>query len=318
VERLRAGGARVELLTFAAGEASKNRATWGALTDRMLAAHCGRDTAVVAVGGGVTGDLAGFVAATYHRGIPVVQVPTSLVAMVDAAIGGTTGIDTTVGKNLVGAFHQPRLVVCDPAVLATLPVPALAGGAAEMLKHGAIEDAAYFEAVTAAAAGILAADVRALEPLVARSVEIKAAVVSTDERESGRRAVLNFGHTVGHAVEAASGWTVPHGAAVAAGMVVEATLGETLGITATGTAARLARSVARFDLPAWIPDGLAAEALLDGMRTDKKARARRVRFSAIGGIGRAHRGSDGAWTVAVDPERMRATLESSRRGQPVV
>jgi 3-dehydroquinate synthase len=200
----------------------------------------------VALGGGVTGDLAGFVAATFLRGLPFVQVPTSALAMIDAAVGGKTAVDVPAGKNLVGAIHQPRLVLADTETLCTLPAAGLADGMAEAVKHGVVADASYLGYVEQHSAAILARDPRVMEHVVARSVEIKAAVVAADPLEAGRRAVLNFGHTVGHAIEAAAGFSVPHGAAVAAGMVAEARLGERVGRTVAGTATRIAAAIARF------------------------------------------------------------------------
>src|SRR6185503_16072131 len=170
------------------GETHKTRETWSRVTDEMLAQHVGRDGVVVALGGGVVGDLAGFVAATYLRGIPVVQIPTSLVAMIDASIGGKTGVDVSAGKNLVGAFHPPALIVVDPTLLATLPERELRGGFAEAIKHGVIADAAYFDRV-------VRERVAPSFDIVARSIEIKAEIVNADPREGGRRKVLNFGHT---------------------------------------------------------------------------------------------------------------------------
>lgn len=305
-ERLAGEGRRAALLSFPSGEQSKTRATWADLTDRMLAERFGRDAAVIAVGGGVTGDVAGFVAATYLRGVPVVQAPTSLVAMVDASVGGKTGVDAPAGKNLVGAFHQPRFVACDTAALATLPDPAFADGLAEALKHGAVADAQYFGFLESSGGALAAREPGAVERLVRRSVEIKAAIVAADERETGQRAILNFGHTVGHAMEAASQYRVSHGAAVAAGMVAEARLGEVLGITLAGTADRLRAALPRF--------GIAAAPLLDvpaivrHMSADKKSRDGALRFALIACVGEAHRSTDGAWTVPVDTAVIRQAL----------
>lgn len=311
VDRITARGVRAQLFTFPAGERAKTRATWGDLTDAMLAARFGRDAAVVAVGGGVTGDLAGFVAATYLRGIPLVHAPTSLLAMVDAAVGGKTGVDVPAGKNLVGAFHQPRLVACDLATLATLPADPFAGGMAEALKHGAIADADYFESIAAAVAPLRARDTTVLERLVSRSVEIKAMIVAADEREAGRRAALNFGHTVAHAIEAASRWSVAHGPAVAAGMVVEARLGEALGVTAAGTAQRLTQILPHFGLPTALPVGLPAPTLLAAMAVDKKVRAGVVHFTLLERIGAVHQPNPAVWTIAVQPRDVSAALQTT-------
>src|SRR6185312_7677005 len=222
LERLRARGANVQLFEFPAGEWNKTRETWARLSDRLLEHQFGRDSAVIALGGGVVGDVAGFVAATYLRGIPYVQVPTSLLAMIDSSIGGKTGVDVTAGKNLIGAFHQPRLVVADLDVLSSLPRSQLAAGIAEAVKHGVIADAEYFAFLEATPDAILRGDAAAVERLVTRSIEIKAAVVAEDEREMGRRAILNFGHTVGHAIEATVKYDMLHGEAVAIGMAYEA------------------------------------------------------------------------------------------------
>lgn len=288
--------APAELFSFAAGEASKTRETWTALGDAMLRAGFGRDACVIALGGGVTGDIAGFVAATYMRGIPWVQLPTSLLAMIDASIGGKTGVDVPGGKNLVGAFHQPRLVLVDPDVLTTLPIRELRHGLAEAVKHGAIADAAYHDWIHASANALCASDPTALERLIHRSIQIKAEVVSEDPFEQGRRASLNFGHTVAHAVERLTRFAVPHGQAVSMGMVAEARIGEEAGITERGSAQRLAATLSALGLPIAIPAGLQAEDLLDAALGDKKARSGRIRWSLIERIGRAATGASDAWT----------------------
>ena len=306
--RLIAAGLDTRLFTFPAGEAHKTRATWADLTDALLAARIGRDGAIVALGGGVTGDLAGFVAATYLRGLPFVQVPTSALAMIDAAVGGKTAVDAPAGKNLVGAFHQPRLVVADTDTLRTLPAAGLADGLAEAVKHGVIADAEYFGVLEERANAILARDAGVLEHVVARSVAIKAAFVAADPREAGRRAVLNFGHTVGHALEAAAGFALPHGAAVAAGMVAEARLGERTGRTEPGTAARITAAVTRFGLPATPPPGLEVSALIDRMRSDKKVRAGALRFALPAAIGTPDGDDARGWTAEIAADVVRDAL----------
>lgn len=308
---LRAAGMPAEVFGFPAGEWNKTRESWTALCDRMLAARIGRDGAVVAVGGGVTGDLAGFVAATYHRGIPWVQVPTTLLAMIDSSIGGKTGVDAPHGKNLLGAFHQPRLVVADPAVLGTLAPAQLAAGMAEAIKHAAIADAAYFAELEAARPPVTA-DAALLERIVARSVEIKADIVATDERETGRRATLNFGHTVGHALEARSGYALLHGEAVAIGMVVEARLAEALGVCGAGTARRITAALAHHELPVVIGGEADVDSLIDAMRQDKKVRDGALRFALPTGVGEFRAHGDGAWTVEVSEAWVRRVLEGSR------
>lgn len=280
--------------TLPAGEASKTRDTWARITDELLAAGLGRDSVVVALGGGVVGDLGGFVAATYMRGVPVVQVPTSLVAMIDAAIGGKTGVDTTAGKNLVGAFHAPALVAVDPGLLETLPPRELRCGLAEALKHGAIADAAYFRAVAENGAALQRAASSDRHEIVSRSIAIKSAVVTADPRESGQRKILNFGHTFGHAIESASGYTLPHGEAVAIGMVLEARLGERLGVTAAGTADAMAAALTSLGLPTTSPAGDASD-IVARTHGDKKTVAGRVEYALPAAIG-----SFGAWTTPVD------------------
>jgi 3-dehydroquinate synthase len=307
VQRL-AAGRRAELLTFPAGEGNKTRETWASLSDRMLAAQFGRDSAVIALGGGVVNDVAGFVAATYLRGVPLVQVPTSLLAMIDSSIGGKTGVDVPAGKNLLGAFHQPRVVVADPDLLGSLASVQLAAGLAEAVKHGVIADAEYFAFLEAEYAAIFAKHAPALERLVRRSVEIKAGIVAQDEREQGRRAILNFGHTVGHAIEATSKYEVLHGEAVAIGMVYEGRLAESLGIAAGGTVQRITGVLERLHLPTERPDGSQVDELIAAMRADKKVRAGEIRFALPTAIGSTH-GSDGiGWTVAVREDAIRHVL----------
>lgn len=305
---LRAAGMPAELATFPAGERNKTRETWSALCDRLLASPLGRDGAVLAVGGGVTGDVAGFVAASFHRGIPWVQVPTTLLAMIDASIGGKTGVDTAQGKNLLGAFHQPRLVVDDLDVLGTLTPPQLAAGMAEAVKHAAIADADYFAFLERAVVPITG-DGASLERVVARSVEIKAEIVSSDEREQGRRALLNFGHTVGHALEATSGYALLHGEAVAIGMVVEARLAEAVGVAEAGTAPRIATALMHHRLPIDLPEGTGADSLLAAMRHDKKVRSGELRFALPLRVGAMHGSAAQQWTVAVPDALVRQIVE---------
>jgi 3-dehydroquinate synthase len=307
---LHQAGLRVDVFAFSAGEASKTRDTWAAVTDAMLEAEIGRDAAVLVLGGGVPGDLGGFVAASYMRGVPVVQVPTSLLAMIDSSVGGKTGVDTPAGKNLVGAFHQPRIVVVDPDLLSTLPDAHLRAGMAEAVKHGAIADGEYLEWIEANAQAMLAGDGEALCRLIVRSVEIKAEVVAADEREGGRRKSLNFGHTIGHAVEALSGYTLLHGEAIAIGMVEEARLGERAGITAPGTSARLRRVLTKLGLPVSLPVELDAAGVVEGTRTDKKARNGKVEYALLETCGAASPGH-GRWSHPISDELVADVLGSS-------
>lgn len=297
----------VELLTFPPGEASKSRGTWAELTDRMLDAGLGRDAAVAALGGGVAGDLAGFVAATYLRGVPVVQVPTSLLAMVDASVGGKTAVDTRHGKNLVGAFHHPALVAADPEVLETLPAAERAAGLAEAVKTAAVADAELFGWMEDRKERLAVGDPEPVARLVQRCMEIKAGVVARDPRESGLRQVLNFGHTVGHALESRSGWDLPHGHAVAAGMRAEARLGEGLGVTEPGTADRLADLLEGCGHRGRPEAELAPAALMEAASADKKVRRGEVRFVLLARVGEVVRGEDGAWSRPL-PEAGREEL----------
>jgi 3-dehydroquinate synthase len=313
-------GRAVSVHPFPHGESHKNREEWARLTDALLGEGVARDGAVVALGGGVTGDLAGFVAATYMRGIPVVQIPTSLVAMIDASVGGKTGVDVPAGKNLAGAFHPPAFVLADPDLTGTLPRRERAQGLVEALKHGAILDSAYFEALLADAGALLDGDPGATEGAVRRSVEIKAGVVSRDEREGGLRQVLNFGHTLGHALEADSHYRMPHGTAVARGMVLEARLGERLGVTEAGSAHRIAEGVRALEIDPDTPpvDGATLERLLGLMRRDKKVRGGEIRTVLLSEVGQAS--PEDGWSRAVPETTLRSLLQeetAAPRGERV-
>jgi 3-dehydroquinate synthase len=311
VEALRANGFDAHLFPFPAGEHYKTRDTWGALTDALLAAGVGRDGAVLALGGGVSTDLGGFVAATYLRGVPLVLVPTSLLAMVDAAIGGKTGVDVPAGKNMVGAFHPPRLVVTDPDTLRTLPDAEYRDGLAEAVKHAAIADAAQFEWIAAHAAALAARSPEHVEALIRRSVEIKVGIVREDPLERGRRATLNFGHTVAHALERLTGYAVSHGRAVAIGLVAEAELGVAVGVTRVGVPATIARLNRSLGLPCALPPGIDAQALLAAAVGDKKSRRGTLRFALLAEVGAAAPAVDGGWTHPVDAALARAVLQKA-------
>jgi 3-dehydroquinate synthase len=295
--RLGRGPWKGAALTFPPGEPSKTREQWARLTDLLLEQGYGRDTGIVALGGGVAGDLAGFVAATYMRGLRYLQVPTSLLAMLDASVGGKTGVDTPQGKNLIGAFHPPSAVVADPRALTTLPERDYRGGMAEAVKHGLIADAEYFDWMGREAEALLRRDEAALTHLVRRSVEIKAAVVSGDEREAGRRAILNAGHTVAHALEQVTTYAIPHGEAVALGLVAECALAEGLGVAPPGLGATVSALLERLGLPVRLRQSVAAERLIGAMATDKKNRGARVRFALPSDLGSMDPGDQ--WTREV-------------------
>jgi 3-dehydroquinate synthase len=239
-------------------------------------------------------------------------VPTTLLAMIDSSIGGKTGVDVPAGKNLLGAFHQPRLVVVDPEVLASLPPAQLIAGMAEAVKHGVIADADYFAFLETSHGRALACDPATIDRLLTGSIEIKAAVVAGDEREHGRRAILNFGHTVAHAVEATTKFTLLHGEAVAVGMAYEARLAEALTIAAPGTAQRICSLLERVGLPLERPAGAGVEDLLLAMRLDKKARAGTVRFALPQTVGTMCGDDERGWTVAAPEQLVREVLAGTQ------
>ena len=286
-----------EIFAIPPGESAKTRETWAQVTDDLLSTGFGRDTLVVAAGGGVVGDLGGFVAATYMRGVPFVQIPTTLLAMIDASVGGKTGVDTSAGKNLVGAFHQPAMVIADPSVLATLPANHFRAGLAEALKHGVIADAEYFGRIAQARENT-ARDERGLTALIAESVRIKASVVARDERESGLRKVLNFGHTIGHAIESVSNYRLLHGEAVAIGMALESALAEQIGVAKPGTCDAIRDALNGIGLPSTFP-ALDRDAVLAATKSDKKAKAGRVEYALPAKIG-AMAGEATGWSIPVD------------------
>jgi len=307
---LRAAGLRATRIDVPDGDASKNLAQLGRLYEAFLDAGLDRSSVVVALGGGMVGDLAGFAAASYLRGIPFVQVPTTVLAMVDASIGGKVAVNLARGKNLVGAFHQPRLVWIDTAVLASLPRRERAAGFAEVVKAGALWDAAFFARIERDAEALLELDARRLLPVLARACAIKAEIVARDERESGLRMLLNLGHTLGHAVEALARYRgVLHGEAVSMGMVHAGRLSEALGMAPAGTAERLSTLLGRFGLPTELPRRHSREAYLAALRVDKKSRDSQIRYIALREIGRAE-------AVSLTPARILPAgwLERGPRG----
>ena len=304
----------VTVLTIPAGESSKNREQWSRLTDELLSAEFGRDSGVVALGGGVVGDLAGFVAATYMRGVPFVQIPTSLLAMIDAAIGGKTGVDTRAGKNLVGAFHHPALVIADPLALATLPLAHVRNGLAEAIKHGVIASRAEFEWISSNLAALLREGGPPLEVadhLVRANIAIKSGIVARDEREGGVRKTLNFGHTIGHAVESLSGYAMLHGECIAVGMVVEAHIAARLGLADSSLAATIAKLLRAAGLQTSVPAQMTAAAVLAATRSDKKARAGAVEYALPAKLGEMA-GADRGFAIAVPDAVVSESLSLSR------
>lgn len=277
-----------ELHVIPDGEQYKTVETWYGIIDRLVRMQARRDATIVALGGGVVGDIAGFAAASYMRGIRFVQAPTTLLAQVDASVGGKTGINHVQGKNLVGAFHQPAAVFIDSATLSTLATREFSAGMAEVVKYGAIRDPAFFRWLEQESDAIGTRDASALEHLIHRSVVNKAEIVAQDEKESGIRALLNFGHSFGHALEAETSYRrFLHGEAVSIGMVVAATLSEGRGICEPGTASRLETLLTRFGLPVRIPADLAIENLARSLELDKKALATGLRLVLLDTIGAA-------------------------------
>jgi 3-dehydroquinate synthase len=269
------------------GESHKTLANVARILDVLVANRFGRDCAVVALGGGVVGDMAGFAAATYQRGVAFAQVPTTLLAQVDSSVGGKTGVNHPGGKNLVGAFHQPVAVVADTGTLATLPPRELRAGLAEVIKYGLICDAAFFAWLEAHIDALLAGEAAALAQVIRRSCEIKAEIVGKDEREHGERALLNLGHTFGHAVESATGYTQwLHGEAIGAGLVMAARMSLESGHLGAEELERVTRLIARAGLPTAVA-GVQPDVALDHMRIDKKVQAGRIRLVLLRGIGSA-------------------------------
>ena len=295
------------VLTFAAGESSKSRERWSSLSDQLLGNGYDRHTVLVAFGGGVASDLAGFVAATYHRGVPWIAVPTTTLAMLDAAIGGKTGVNTPRGKNLVGAFHPPSAVLCDPSALTTLPERNYREGLAEAVKHAVTLDASFGRWLLTHAPAIAARDSHVLESLIRTSAGLKADIVMADEREADRRAVLNAGHTVAHALEGASDYAIPHGEAVAIGLVLETRVSELMRVARPGTADEVASLLERMELPTTVPPGLDRDRMMELMHSDKKNRDGKIRASLLAAFGEAAR-DDNEWTQPIDVDLLAALL----------
>lgn len=275
------------LLTIPAGEEHKTLATANELYGQLLECGLDRQGTIVALGGGVTGDVAGFVAATYLRGVDFVQCPTTLLAMVDASVGGKTGVDLPQGKNLVGAFKQPTAVLADIDTLRTLPAAEFAAGMAEVIKHGLIQDPGLFASIEQEGARYRNASPARLQSLVSLAIQVKRDVVQADPFEQGRRALLNLGHTFGHALEQVSQYQISHGQAVAMGLVAAADLSVRLGYCPEALPARLRPVLAQVELPTQIPAGLEPAAIYRAMFTDKKKQANRLRFILLRDVGRA-------------------------------
>ncbi len=287
-DALRAAGFIATGIEVPAGEASKSLDALARLYDRLTAAELDRASPIFALGGGVIGDLAGFAAATYLRGLPLIQIPTTLVAQVDSALGGKTAVNHRAAKNLFGAFYQPRLIVADTATLTTLPAREFREGLGEVIKYGAIMDAPFIAWLETAMPAILAREAAPLEAMVERSLRHKAYVVANDEREGGLRKILNFGHTLGHALEASAGYgSYLHGEAVAIGMVAAARLSARYAGLSAGEALRLERLIEAAGLPTRMPPGWESDSFLRALRLDKKRAGDAVEFVLLDRLGHA-------------------------------
>jgi 3-dehydroquinate synthase len=289
---LERAGVQALRVTLSDGEARKNWESLNRILDALLENRCERSTTVIALGGGVIGDLAGFAAAVFLRGVPFIQVPTTLLAQVDSSVGGKTGINHPLGKNMIGAFYQPKMVLADTDTLATLPARELAAGLAEVVKYGLILDRAFFDWLEANMERLTARDEQALTYAIRRSCELKAEVVAGDERESGARALLNLGHTFGHAIEAGLSYgTWLHGEAVASGTVMAARLSHAMGMLDDADVARISALLQRAGLPVEAP-ALGADTYLDLMGMDKKVEGGKLRLILLRAIGQAYVSSD--------------------------
>jgi 3-dehydroquinate synthase len=285
LQSMESAGLNADLLSFPHGEEHKNLATVGSLISQAARMGIDRKSMFIALGGGVSGDVAGFVAATYMRGVPFIQIPTSLLAQVDSSVGGKTGVDIPEGKNLVGAFYQPEAVYIDPDVLHTLPQREYINGMAEVIKHGIIRDAEYFQMLDLKFDQVMALDPVVLEKLIHVSCSIKSIVVAEDEKESNVRRILNFGHTIGHAVEAASDFEIPHGFAVAIGMVAAARISVLKGVLGNEKLAAVIFMLKRYGLPTEVPEDLDRDRIKSYLLTDKKRIGSKTSFILATDIG---------------------------------
>jgi len=274
-----------DLFTFPEGEVYKTRETKQKLEDQLLEKGFGRDSCIIALGGGIVTDLAGYLAATYCRGVPFVSVPTTLLAMVDASYGGKTGVNTPHGKNLIGAIYQPKKVAIDPLFLKSLPHTRLQEGVVEMIKHGWIANSAYFSFLETHVKALLALDFDIIENAIFESCRVKKTIVEEDEKENGKRRLLNAGHTIGHALETVSNYTLSHGDAVAIGLLVEARMAKQIGGLSENAYQRLYNLLKNFGLPLQVPSQFSEEAILNALPYDKKTIKGKPRFVLLKDIG---------------------------------
>ena len=298
-------GLEVDTIQLPNGEQTKNLDTITQIVAELLNKRHNRGTTIIALGGGVIGDTAGFVAASYQRGVDFIQIPTTLLAQVDSSVGGKTAVNHALGKNMIGAFHQPKAVYIDINTLRTLPPRELSAGLAEVMKHGILADTQYFEWLEGQVDGLLNLDEDVITHAIKRSCEIKASIVSADEKEEGVRALLNLGHTFGHAVETSEGYGAwLHGEAVGVGMVLAADLSLRMGRISSLEAMRVKNLAEKFRLPVKLPEGSSSKVLFDLMALDKKVTDGGIRFVLMDRIGKT------ALVDNVDPELVKLTLES--------
>jgi len=306
-QMLSRSGLPVDRIEIPAGEASKSMATVPNLVGNLIALNATRQSFLIALGGGVVGDLTGFIASIFMRGIDYMQIATSLIAQVDSSLGGKTGVDTPDGKNLVGTFHHPKAVLIDPVFLKTLPEGEFQNGLSEVIKYAIISDQDLFDLLTTRAAEIVAREIDLMQHLVARSCKIKAQIVEADEKEGNLRRILNFGHTVGHALEALSAYTLSHGEAVATGMVAAALMSQKLGHLDRDVYHRIVTLIRSYQLPTTISPDSDTQKILQFMAHDKKVAGRRLHWVLISRVGRP-------FVTPEVPERIvRETLEELKQ-----
>ncbi len=284
-ERLAGAGLEVDLFVFQSGEQNKTRATKEEIENQLFEKGFGRDSCIIALGGGVSTDLGGYIAATYCRGIPLVMIPTTLLGMVDASIGGKTGVNVPHGKNMLGCIYQPKMVLIDPDTLRSLPLKELRNGAVEMIKHGVIADDRYFADLNDHVDELLSLHSETLEKAIYESCRIKKEIVEHDEKESGKRHLLNFGHTVGHALEHVTNFSISHGEAVAIGMLVESHLAVQLGKLKQRDLNAIKAILIKYGLPLKLEKKFSIESIIDAMTLDKKSQKGIPRFVLINAIG---------------------------------
>lgn len=306
--RLRNMAIKSDLIAFPAGERSKNCQTVLDLSNRLLDVNVDRKSALIALGGGVTGDLAGFVASVYMRGIPVIQVPTTLMAQVDSSIGGKTGINLPTGKNLLGTFHQPEIVLTDIKFLETLPEEEFNNGLSEVVKYGAISGEPLFGKLEDGIDRVLKRDMGLLEEIIAMACMIKADIVGQDEKENDVRCMLNFGHTLGHAIETASRYTISHGSGVAVGMIAAVRLSERISVLAREEARRIEQLIEALGLDRRVPRGISTDDILMALRQDKKRVGDSIQFVVLRAIGQPF------VARGVAEQDIRETIEELRAG----